>query len=266
MKDKNTLGFSGKNTFIKLPMREVKPRVNGLTILIDNGISTSYFYDVLKSYGEFIDLIKFGWCTSIISKNIANKIAYASAQGIDFYFGGTLFEKAVQQNQVNSLYTYFKHYNCKYIEISNGTIDLANKEKAKYISDFSREFKVLSEVGYKEPQKSLKLSSEEWLEYMLEDLDAGAVKVITESRESGMSGICSANGEIRWEITQKIFNSGIKIEDIIFEAPNKQLQVYFIKELGTNVNLANIAFSDIISLETLRLCLRYETFNLFEER
>ncbi len=250
--------------FFQLPFREVKPRSSGLTVVIDNGICTQHFFDIIDSYGELIDLIKFGWCISMVSKNIAAKIAYASDKGVDFYFGGTLFEKAVQQNKVNSLYAYFKHYKCRYIEISNGTINLTNKEKAKYISDFSKEFNVLSEVGYKEPQKSLNLSPEEWIEYILEDLDAGAVKVITESRESGRSGICSGNGEIRHEITQKIFTSGIKIEDIIFEAPNNYLQVYFIKELGANVNLANIAFADIISLETLRLCLRSDTLDLFE--
>ncbi|WP_017318646.1 phosphosulfolactate synthase [Mastigocladopsis repens] len=256
--------ISAENSFFQLPIRESKPRNNGLTILIDNGIPTQYFWDIVNSFSELIDLIKFGWCTSVVSQNILNKIESASSRGINFFFGGTFFEKAVKQKKIDFLYEYFKYYNCQYIEISNGIIALTNREKAKYISDFSKEFKVLSEVGYKDYQTSLTLSSEQWIEYIQEDLEAGSVKVILESRESGRSGICLANGEIRYELTSKIINSGINTKDIIFEAPNKDMQVHFIKELGANVNLANISFNDIISLETLRLGLRADTLNFFE--
>lgn len=256
--------ISPEHTFFYLPSRQTKPRNQGLTILIDNGLPTQYFLDIVDSFSELIDLIKFGWCTSVVSQNILKKVEFASFRNIDFFFGGTFFEKAVQQKKVDSLYKYFKYYNCQYIEISNGIIALSNREKAKYISEFSKEFQVLSEVGYKDKQMCLTLSSQEWIEYIQEDLEAGAVKVILESRESGRSGICLANGEIRYELISEIINSDINTKDIIFEAPNKDMQVYFIKELGANVNLANISFNDIVSLETLRLGLRADTLNFFE--
>lgn len=253
-----------KITFLELPFRDIKPRNHGLTILIDNGISTRQFFDVIDSHGEFVDLIKFGWCTSLITKDLDKKIEYLRANKLDFYFGGTLFEKALQQRKVDALYNYFKQWGCKYVEISNGTIDLSNKAKAEYISDFSTEFEVFSEVGYKDTQRSMDLTPEIWVEYILEDLEAGAVKVITESRESGQSGICSADGSVRCDLINAIFNSDINLENLIFEAPNKALQVYFIKQLGANVNLANIPFKDVIGLETLRLGLRSDTLNLYQ--
>jgi phosphosulfolactate synthase len=251
-------------TFLQLPDRETKPRKQGMTILIDTGVSTQRFLDVVSSYSEFIDLVKFGWCTALITKDIARKIEYLLSNGIEFYFGGTLFEKALQQNKLDSLYTYFKEWRCRYVEISNGTINLSNRNKSQYISDFSQEFEVFSEVGYKDSEKSQNLAPEKWIEYIWEDLEAGAVKVITEARESGKSGICSGDGSLKCEVIQKILNSGINFRDLIFEAPNKSLQVYFIKLFGANVNLANIPFDDVIGLETLRLGLRSDTLNLFE--
>ena len=252
------------NTFLDLPFRTQKPRKNGLTILIDNGISTQHFFDVVDSCRELIDIVKFGWCTCLVTKDIEKKIQYLLSKRVEFYFGGTLFEKAFQQGKLDSLYEYFKQCGCIYVEISNGTVALSNREKAKYISDFSKDFNVFSEVGYKDPQKSQDLAPEEWIEYIHEDIEAGALKVITEARESGRSGICSADGSIRYGLIQEILKSGVNLEDLVFEAPNKALQVYFIKQLGANVNLANIAFDDVIGLETLRLGLRSDTLNLFE--
>ena len=252
------------NNFLQLPARETKPRQQGMSILIDNGIPTQHFVDVVSSHRELIDLVKFGWCTSLITKDLGKKIECLAANGIEFYFGGTLFEKALQQNKLDSLYNYFKQWRCRYVEISNGTINLNNRDKAKYILDFSKEFDVFSEVGYKDHEKSQDLAPEEWIEFINEDLEAGAVKVITEARESGRSGICSADGSIKCGLIQKIVNSGINSKKLIFEAPNKSLQVYFIKQFGANVNLANISFDDVIGLETLRLGLRSDTLNLFE--
>lgn len=251
-------------TFLRLPSRTEKPRQSGLTLLIDNGIPIRHFMDVVDSYSELIDLVKFGWGTCLVTKDLHRKIEYLLAKGVEFYLGGTLFEKALQQKKLDALYTYFKQCGCRYVEISNGTINLSNREKAKYIADFSQEFKVFSEVGYKDAQRSLDLEPEEWVDYIFEDMAAGAVKVITESRESGRSGICSADGSIRCDLIEEILNSGINLEDLVFEAPNKTLQTYFIKQLGSNVNLANIPFNDVIGLETLRLGLRSDTLNLFE--
>ena len=252
------------HTFLQLPRREIKPRYQGMSILIDNGLATQHFLDVVGSHSQFIDLVKFGWCTSLITKDLDKKIEFLSRNGIGFYFGGTLFEKALQQRKLDSLYSYFKQWGCRYVEISNGTINLSNRDKAKYISEFSKEFEVFSEVGYKDHTKSQNLAPEKWIEFILEDLEAGSKKVITESRESGRSGICSGDGSIKCDLIQKIFNSGISSKELIFEAPTKSLQIYFIKEFGANVNLANISFDDVIGLETLRLGLRSDTLDCFE--
>ncbi|WP_027409546.1 phosphosulfolactate synthase [Anoxybacteroides tepidamans] len=248
-----------------LPIRESKPRNRGITILIDNGVPLNYFKDTIDSNENFIDFVKFGWGTSLLTKHIEEKIACLKENDIQFFFGGTLFEKFCSQGKVEDFYHYCKTYGCKYVEISNGTINLTNKEKAKFISEFSQEFHVLSEVGNKDCDKSALQSPAEWLEYIIEDLEAGAEKVITEARESGTSGLCHRNGEIRQGLMDEIIFSGINIDRIIFEAPTKTMQTYFIKLFGSNVNLGNIPFADVIPLETLRLGLRSDTFYCFEQ-
>ncbi|NHM33860.1 phosphosulfolactate synthase [Neobacillus terrae] len=250
---------------LKLPARQEKPRERGITILIDNGIPLQFFRDTIYSAGCYIDFVKFGWGTSIVSPRLGEKISCLKENGVDYFFGGTLFEKFLSQNKIEEFYTYCKKYDCRHIEISNGTLSLSNKEKARHITDFSKEFHVFSEVGSKDSTLSREFSSSEWLEYILEDLEAGAKKVITEARESGTSGICSDTGEMRNDIVQEIISSNIPLNDIIFEAPSKQMQTFFIMLAGSEVNLANIPFSDAVGLETLRLGLRSDTFHLFEE-
>jgi phosphosulfolactate synthase len=247
-----------------LPERQLKPRNRGLTVLIDTGISLNAFKDTISSSSEFIDFVKFGWGTSIITKQLLEKINFLQEYFVHYFFGGTLFEKFLSQRKLDEFYDYCKKYDCKYIEISNGTIDITNKEKAKYISEFSSDFLVFSEVGSKSCEKSDSFCTSEWIEYLLEDLEAGSTKVITEARESGTSGICQSNGEMRYQVIEEILSSDIKGEQVIFEAPNKKMQTFFIQKLGANVNLANIPFADPISLETLRLGLRSDTFTLFD--
>jgi phosphosulfolactate synthase len=249
-----------------LPERQVKPRTKGLTVLIDNGLSLHAFQDAITSSPELIDFVKFGWGTSLITKQLQEKINCLMDHSIYYFFGGTLFEKFLSQNKIDQYYDYCKMYNCRYIEISNGTIDLSNKEKAKYISEFSADFHVFSEVGSKDSEKSDNCCTSEWVEQLHEDLDAGAIKVMTEARESGTSGICQSNGDMRYHVIEEILASSINKEDIIFEAPTKKMQTFFIQLLGSNVNLANIPFTDTISLETLRLGLRSDTFNLFDKK
>ncbi|OUL19616.1 phosphosulfolactate synthase [Nostoc sp. RF31YmG] len=252
------------NIFLDLPLRTKKNRQAGLTILIDNGVPTGYFADVINSYREFIDIVKFGWCSSLITKDIYQKIEFLQLNGVQFYFGGTFFEKCLTQDKLNNFYEYHKYFGCTHMEISNGTIDLSNREKAKYIAELSLEFTIFSEVGYKDAEKSQELSANNWVEYIWQDLEAGATKVITEARESGRSGICQKNGELRYGIISEILNSGINAENLIFEAPTKDLQTYFITKVGANVNLANISFDQVLSLESLRLGLRSDTLLLFE--
>jgi phosphosulfolactate synthase len=256
----NKLSASG----LMLPNRNIKPRMEGLTILIDNGISLQSFKDTINSSADLIDFVKFGWGTSLITRKLQEKINYLKEHDVHYFFGGTLFEKFLSQRKIDEFYAYCKKYKCQFIEISNGTIDINNREKAKFISDFSLEFNVFSEVGSKNSEKSDRTCTSEWIEYIQEDLEAGSLKVITEARESGTSGICQSNGELRYDLIAEVLSSGIPIKNMIFEAPNKKMQTFFIQKLGTNVNLANIPFSDPISLETLRLGLRSDTFNLFD--
>ncbi len=163
---------------------------------------------------------------------------------------------------MDAYYDFCRTHGCRYVELSNGTVNLSNAEKARYITEFAREFAVLSEVGYKDSEKSQNLPPARWIEYISEDLRAGARYVITEARESGTSGICRADGQVRFGLIEEILASTVDADDLIFEAPNKTLQTYFIKRVGANVNLANIALQDAIGLETLRLGLRSDTLLL----
>lgn len=250
-------------SLLSLPDRPAKPRTAGVTLVIDNGVPLHFFEDTIESESRYIDLVKFGWGTSLVTDTLAQKIACLRAHSVDYYFGGTLFEKFLSQHKLDAFYDYCRRWGCQYVEISNGTIALDNTRKARLIADFAREFRVLSEVGYKDVDRSQQLAPSAWIEYIQQDLEAGATKVITEARESGTSGIYRANGEVRYGLIEEIAHSGIHADDIIFEAPNKDGQVYFITRMGANVNLGNIAFRDVIPLETLRLGLRSDTLLTF---
>lgn len=249
---------------LSLPERTAKPRQAGLTIVIDRGLPTGYFQDVIRSYGDLIDLVKLGWGTALSTPDLQEKVDFAHNHGVPVFFGGTFFEKAFLQGELESYTQLCRRLGIKYVEISNGSVALPNREKARYISRFATEFTVFSEVGYKDQERSQELAPKSWIEFIRQDLDAGATKVITEARESGRSGICRENGELRYGLITEILSSGIAATDLIFEAPRKDLQVYFIRKLGSNVNFGNIAPDDVISLETLRLGLRSDTLELFE--
>ena len=251
-------------TGLKLPERSVKPRERGLSILIDPGLPTHHFEDVIESAAGMIDLVKFGWGTSVITDHLERKIDCLQRHNVDYFFGGTLFEKFYQQRKIGAYYTYCARYGCRYVEISNGTIDLSNEEKARVIADFASEFRVVSEVGYKDSEQSQMLSPAMWIAYIRQDLAAGATKVLLEARESGTSGICRPDGTLRYGLIEEIIESGIDSNALIFEAPNKTLQTTFIRRLGSEVNLANIPFADTIALETLRLGLRSVRLLAFE--
>lgn len=253
------------DSFLKLPARATKPREFGVTSLIDSGLSLDRFRDVVKSFGRYIDIIKFGWGTALVSDCLSEKLACAREHQVDVHFGGSLFEKALVQGRLDEFRRFLRAAGCRYVEISNGCIQLSNEEKCRHIREFSGEFEVLSEVGYKDSQRSLELHPARWIEYIHQDLEAGAIRVIAEARESGRSGICRADGEIRFGLIAEVLDSSIDPDRLIFEAPNKELQVYFIRKLGPNANLANVAFTDVAALETLRLGLRSDTLLDFEE-
>jgi phosphosulfolactate synthase len=251
-------------TALELPARASKPRTRGLSILVDNGVPPHYFQDAVGGAAGLIDLVKFGWGTSVVSERLAEKVACLREHRIDYFFGGTLFEKFLSQRRLDDYADYCRRFGCRYVEISNGTIALPNDEKARLIDRFRGEFRVLSEVGYKDSDRSLHMHPAQWVAFIEQDLAAGAEYVITEARESGTSGICRADGEVRYGLIEEILSSSIAPDCLIFEAPRKDLQVYFIRRLGANANLANVALNDIIGLETLRLGLRSDTLLAFQ--
>jgi phosphosulfolactate synthase len=220
---------------------------------------------VLSSYSGLVDFVKFGWGTSVVSSCLKEKIKFAHDCNVRVFMGGTLFEKCLVQGKLLEFTQLLSSLEVEWLEVSNGTIDLPNIEKAKYISALSQDFNVLSEVGYKDSERSLELSPIKWVEYINQDFSAGSKYVITEARESGTAGVCRPSGEVRVGLINELSEAGLPIEKLIFEAPNKKLQHYFISQFGHNVNLANIAFSDVIALETLRLGLRGDTLLASED-
>jgi phosphosulfolactate synthase len=227
--------------------------------MIDGGLATAHFIDVVDSFAQLIDVVKFGWGTALVTSQLQYKIDALNERGIDFYFGGTLFEKYLVQDRFDDWRAFCDRFGARSVEISNGTIDLPNEAKAEYVARLAGEYRVFSEVGFKDSDRSESMGPELWLKYIREDLDAGAAKVITEARESGTSGIVHANGELRRDLIEEILGSGIDVDSLLFEAPNKKLQTYLINRVGSNVNLGNIAPADIVPLETLRLGLRGDT-------
>ena len=251
-------------TALQLPERAAKPRTKGITMVVDGGLPTRHFCDIVESGSEFLDFVKFGWGTALVTKDLSEKIAVLQNVGVDFYFGGTLFEKFVLQNRLEDFRDLCQTFSCQFIEVSNGTIDLTNPEKAGYIRKLSGDFQVISEVGFKDAERSENLPPSRWIECIHEDLDAGAVLVTLEARESGKSGICRPNGELRFGLIEELLTSGLNQENLLFEAPSSELQNYFVKRIGPDVNLGNVAASAVLGLETIRLGLRADTLCSFE--
>lgn len=232
-------------------------------MLIDSGTPTSYFKDVVESSADLVDFVKFGWGTSLVTRDIHLKIDVLQHHGVEYFFGGTLFEKFHLQGKTEEYAAYCRDFGCRHVEISNGTILLPDDEKSRLIGRFAGEFRVFSETGYKDPERSINLRPAKWIEYLKRDLAAGASYVVTEARESGTSGIVRMDGEVRYGLMEEIFDA-VDVDRIVFEAPTRPLQTYFIRRLGPSVNLANIPFGEAIGLETLRLGLRSDTLTLFE--
>jgi phosphosulfolactate synthase len=251
-------------TALRLPARTAKPRHTGLTMVIDGGIPASLFADLISSAAEYIDMVKFGWGTAVVSSTLGAKIDVLNAHQIGFYFGGTLFEKFLMQGRLDDFRKFCRTWSCRHVEVSNGTISLSNSEKASYVRKLADEFSVVSEVGFKDPARSEQLPPSKWVEYINEDLQAGAALVTLEARESGKSGICRPDGALRFGLIEDVLASGISQENLLFEAPTTALQAHFVTRIGPNVNLGNVPAAGVIGLETLRLGLRADTLAAFE--
>ena len=244
----------------KIPNRTKKTRDIGLTMVMDKGLSVREAEDLVYSSSDYIDIIKLGFGTAIISKNIKKKIQLYHKNNIKVHVGGTLFEAFIIRNMFDDYIKFVEELNLNTIEVSDGSIDLNHKMKCEYISDLSKKFTVFSEVGYKKSNRILAPSK--WIKLMKQELDAGSWKVIAEARESGTVGVFRKDGEIRSDLIEEIL-SKIPNEKILWEAPKKDQQVWFIKLMGANVNLGNIDPRSVIPLECLRLGLRGDTFHHF---
>ena len=251
-------------TALTLPRRAVKPRVTGVTMVIDGGLPLAQFTDLIELGGEYIDFVKFGWGTSVLTNCLEGKIDVLKAHGIDCYFGGTLFEKFAIQGRFEDYRHYCERYGCRHVEVSNGTIDMSNTERAGYIRKLAGDFTVVSEVGFKDSDRSQQLPPSAWVDAIGEDLDAGAELVTMEARESGKSGICRPDGELRYGLVEDVLSSGVPNDRLLWEAPNTALQTYLITRIGPDVNLGNVPATGVIGLETLRLGLRSDTLTVFE--
>ena len=247
----------------RLPSRATKPRSTGLTMVIDGGIPLTMFADIISSTPELIDFVKFGWGTAIVTGGLQQKIDVLREHGIGFYLGGTLFEKYVMQERFDDYKRFCAELGCEHVEVSNGTVMMSNAEKASYIRKLAGDFTVVSEVGFKDPDRSEQLPPSKWIEYINEDLAAGATMVTLEARESGKSGICRPDGALRFGLIEDVLSAGVGQDQLLFEAPTTTLQTYFITRLGTDVNLGNVPASAVIGLETLRLGLRADTLTHF---
>ncbi len=243
-----------------LPSREKKPREKGVTMVMDKGLSLREAENFIENNAQYSDLIKLGFGTSVISNNLKEKINLYHQAGLKVYVGGTLFEAFVIRNQFDDYKKMLDKYNLQMAEVSDGSIVLDHDLKCKYIADLSKNFTVLSEVGSKE--EGIIIHPKRWTSMMKTELEAGSWKVIAEARESGNVGIYHKDGKTHTLLIDQIV-SKIPNDKIMWEAPAKTQQVWFIKYFDQHVNLGNIAPNDVIPLETLRLGLRGDTFFSF---
>ena len=246
-----------------MPLRNTKPRIEGVTMVMDKGLSLEEAKFFVENAVPHVDMIKLGFGTAYVTPRLREKIDVYQNAGIPVYFGGTLFEAFLIRNQLNDYISLCKDYGIKYIEISDGSITIPHAEKCGYIEKISAFSTVLSEVGSKDAAHII--PPYKWIELMSAELSAGATYVIAEARESGNVGIYRGSGEVREGLVQEILTQ-IPGEKILWEAPQKVQQLYFIELLGANVNLGNIAPSEIIALEAMRVGLRGDTFELFLDK
>lgn len=246
----------------QIPERTCQPRTYGLTMVMDKGLSIAETQNFLSVASPYVDIVKLGFGTSFVTPNLKEKIAIYKKYNISLYFGGTLFEAFLIRNQFDDYIKTVKDFGIEFMEVSDGSIIIPHAEKCGYIEKLAGHGTVLSEVGSKDVTNIM--PPYKWVELMRTELEAGSSYVIAEARESGTVGIYRDSGEVRQGLVQEILTQ-IPAEKIIWEAPKKEQQYYFLKLVGCNVNLGNIAPAEVIPLETMRVGLRSETFQLFLE-
>ncbi len=249
-----------KNPLPFIPDRPSKPRDSGLTMVMDKGLSIREAEDFMSVGSEYTDFVKLGFGTSLITPGFDKKIKIYKKAGVIPYFGGTLFEAFIIRNMFREYVELLDKYQIELVEVSDGSYDINHDKKLEYISSLAKRGTVISEVGSK--KKEVVYTPEQWVAMMRSELDAGSSKVIAEARESGTTGIYNEDGSINNKIIGAI-SEHVKLENVLWEAPLKSQQAWFIKHFGANVNLGNIAPNEIIPLESLRLGLRGDTFFQF---
>lgn len=244
----------------QIPDRKTKPRKSGITMVMDKGLSVEEAGNFMSASGPHVDIVKLGFGTSFVTPNLKKKLEIYRSNDIPVYFGGTLFEAFLIRNQFEDYINTCRDFGISYMEVSDGSITIPHAEKCGYIEKLTKYGIVLSEVGSKDATHII--PPYKWIELMKAELEAGSSYVIAEAREAGNVGIYRGSGEVREGLVQEILTQ-IPGEKIVWEAPQKAQQLYFIELLGCNVNLGNIAPSEVISLEAMRIGLRGDTFNLY---
>ncbi len=247
----------------QLPKRTSKPRSNGITMVMDKGMGIEGTKDFLSVAAPYVDIVKLGFGTAFVTDHLREKIEIYKKLDIPVYFGGTLFEAFLVRNQFDDYLAVLKEYGITYVEVSDGSITIPHTEKCGYIEKLAKHTTVLSEVGSKDATHIM--PPYKWIELMHAELESGSSYVIAEAREAGNVGIYRGSGEVREGLVQEILTK-IPSEKIIWEAPQKAQQVYFMELLGANVNLGNIAPAEVIPLEATRVGLRGDTFYLFLDK
>ncbi|MDX6699030.1 MAG: phosphosulfolactate synthase [Solirubrobacteraceae bacterium] len=245
--------------FLDLPPRSAKPREQGITHVLDRGLSVAEVEGMVEVAGDFVDYVKLGWGTALATGNLEAKLDRYRAHDIPVVLGGTLTEIAISQSRLEGLVDYVRSLELRHVEVSDGTIELDHDEKLRLIERLAKEFTVFSEVGSKDDTKIM--APYRWVAQIESELAAGAWKVIAEARETGTAGIYRADGEVRMGLIDEIAHE-VDPGRLLFEAPRKEQQVWFIERFGPEVNLGNIPPADVLSLETLRLGLRSDTANV----
>jgi phosphosulfolactate synthase len=242
--------------FLGVPARPDKPRETGLTHVIDKGLNLREIEGLFDTAGAFVDIVKLGWGTGYVTNNLEKKIALYRHFETPVVCGGTFFEAVYARDKIEEFKGWLTEYRFSHVEISDGTIEIPRDRKLELIADFARDFTVLSEVGSKDAEAVF--APYQWVEWIKGELEAGAWKVITEGREGGTAGIYRPTGEMRTGLVDEIAHE-VDVADLIFEAPSKASQAWFVKQFGPAVNLGNIPPEEVLPLETLRLGLRADT-------
>ena len=246
--------------FLTLPERTTKPRESGLTHVLDKGLSLEQVRQFLEVSGTYVDIVKLGWGTAVVTPNVKEKIALYQSCGIPVCFGGTFFEVCLRQGKFDEFLALVDECGMECVEISDGTVAMDEEDKLAILRKLSKRYKVLSEVGSKD--EAVVITPSTWIDSIKRELEAGAWKVITEGRETGTVGIYRPTGDVKDGLLEEI-STTFDISQLLFEAPIKKLQAWFIKHFGPNVNLGSIPPEEVISVDTLRVGVRGDTLLTF---